>query len=59
MSCIVKKEKVKREIKAMQTLVGSPSVVKYIDVVKDPATKTHSIVSSPVLTCAVLDNGVR
>ena len=42
----IKKEKIKREVKVLQTLSKGHNVVKYVDIVKDPATKTTSIVMS-------------
>ncbi len=41
---IVKKVKVKREVKVLQTLKGGANIVQLIDVVSDPTTKTPSIV---------------
>ncbi len=41
----IKKEKIKREVKIMQTLADCKGVVKYVDIVKDPSTKTTSLVS--------------
>ena len=41
----VKKKKIKREIKILQTLMGGPNVVQLIDVVRDPQSKTPSIIT--------------
>ena len=43
---LVKKAKVKREVKVLQTLMGAPNVVRLVDVVRDAATKTWAIVRS-------------
>lgn len=51
----IKREKIQREIKIMQTLEDSPFVPKFIDLVKEPITRTHSI----VIYALKLDNGVR
>jgi len=40
----VKKMKIKREIKILQILNGGPNIVKLIDIVRDPASKTPSII---------------
>jgi len=40
----VKKTKVRREIKILQTLKGCPNIVQLLDVVMDTATKTPSLV---------------
>jgi len=40
----VKKKKIQREIKILQNLLGGPNVIKLLDVVRDPSTKTPSIV---------------
>ncbi|KAL4402713.1 Casein kinase II subunit alpha [Malassezia pachydermatis] len=44
----VKKKKIKREIKILQNLMGGPNVVQLIDVVRDPQSKTPSIVTEYV-----------
>jgi casein kinase II subunit alpha len=40
----VKKRKIKREIKILQILQGGPNIVELVDVVRDPASKTPSLV---------------
>eukprot|EP00438_Fugacium_kawagutii_P035737 Skav200352 [mRNA] locus=scaffold852:138700:144922:- [translate_table: standard] len=40
----VKKKKIKREIRILQNLYGGPNVVKLLDVVRDPQSKTPSLV---------------
>ncbi|KAJ9124235.1 hypothetical protein QFC22_001034 [Naganishia vaughanmartiniae] len=40
----VKKKKIKREIKILQNIAGGPNVVALLDVVRDPQSKTPSIV---------------
>eukprot|EP01027_Heterolobosea_sp_BB2_P019788 GEZU01027871.1.p1 GENE.GEZU01027871.1~~GEZU01027871.1.p1 ORF type:complete len:346 (-),score=81.56 GEZU01027871.1:81-1118(-) len=40
----VKKKKIKREIKILQNLCGGPNVVKLLDVVRDPHSKTPSLI---------------
>jgi casein kinase II subunit alpha len=40
----IRKNKIKREIKILQNLSGGPNVVKLLDVVRDPASKTTSLV---------------
>jgi len=40
----VKKKKIRREIKILQNLCGGPNIVKLLDVVRDPATKTPSLI---------------
>lgn len=40
----VKKKKIKREIKILQNLAGGPNVVALLDVVRDPQSKTPSLV---------------
>ncbi|WFD43176.1 non-specific serine/threonine protein kinase [Malassezia psittaci] len=44
----VKKKKIKREIKILQNLKGGPNVVQLIDVVRDPQSKTPSIITEYV-----------
>lgn len=44
----VKKKKIKREIKILQNLAGGPNVIGLLDVVRDPQSKTPSIVSEYV-----------
>lgn len=41
----VKKKKIKREIKILQNLCGGTNVVELYDVVRDPNSKTPSLVS--------------
>ena len=41
----VKKKKIKREIKILQNLMGGPNVVQLIDVVRDPQSKTPSLIT--------------
>lgn len=40
----VKKKKIKREIKILQNLTGGPNIIKLLDIVKDPLSKTPSLV---------------
>eukprot|EP01065_Artemidia_motanka_P034989 TRINITY_DN42959_c0_g1_i1.p1 TRINITY_DN42959_c0_g1~~TRINITY_DN42959_c0_g1_i1.p1 ORF type:complete len:334 (+),score=81.17 TRINITY_DN42959_c0_g1_i1:196-1197(+) len=40
----VKKMKIKREIKILQNLCGGPNVIKLLDVVRDPQSKTPSLI---------------
>jgi casein kinase II subunit alpha len=40
----VKKRKIKREIKILEILKGGKNIVELLDVVKDPASKTPSLV---------------
>ena len=40
----VKKKKIKREIKILQTLAGGPNIITLLDVVREPASKTPSLV---------------
>lgn len=40
----VKKKKIKREIKILQNLAGGPNVISLLDVVRDPQSKTPSII---------------
>lgn len=40
----VKKSKIKREIKILQNLQGGPNIVKLLDIVRDPASKTPSLI---------------
>merc|ERR550537_1537883 len=48
--CVVKilkpvvKKKIKREIRILQNLCGGPNVVKLLDVVRDPQSKTPSLI---------------
>lgn len=40
----VKKKKIRREIKILQNLCGGTNIIKLLDVVRDPKTKTPSLV---------------
>jgi len=40
----VKKKKIKREIKILQTLAGGPNIIGLLDCVREPASKTPSLV---------------
>jgi casein kinase II subunit alpha len=40
----VKKKKIRREIKILQNLCGGPNIIKLFDIVRDPATKTPSLI---------------
>lgn len=40
----VKKKKIKREIKILQNLWGGENIIKLLDVVRDPQSKTPSLV---------------
>jgi casein kinase II subunit alpha len=40
----VKKKKIKREIKILQNLAGGPNIIKLLDVVRDPHSKTPCLV---------------
>ncbi len=40
----VKKKKIRREIKILQNLCGGPNIIKLLDIVRDPATKTPSLI---------------
>ncbi len=40
----VKKKKIKREIKILQNLCGGTNIVKLLDVVRDPQSKTPSLI---------------
>ncbi|CAO3639688.1 unnamed protein product [Cunninghamella blakesleeana] len=40
----VKKKKIKREIKILQNLYGGPNIIKLNDIVRDPQTRTPSLV---------------
>ena len=39
-----KKKKIKREIKILQNLSNGPNIVKLIEVVRDPSSKTPSLI---------------
>ncbi|GAM28355.1 hypothetical protein SAMD00019534_115310 [Acytostelium subglobosum LB1] len=40
----VKKKKIKREIKILQNLCGGPNIITLLDVVRDPQSKTPSLI---------------
>ncbi|CAN6281261.1 unnamed protein product [Urochloa humidicola] len=40
----VKKKKIKREIKILQNLCGGPNIIKLLDIVRDPHSKTPSLI---------------
>eukprot|EP01047_Picozoa_sp_COSAG01_P055189 COSAG01_NODE_6116_length_3845_cov_144.351590_5_plen_128_part_00 len=40
----VKKKKIKREIKILQNLCGGPNVITLLDIVRDPHSRTPSLV---------------
>lgn len=40
----VKKKKIKREIKILQNLKGGPNIIQLLDIVKDPQSRTPSLV---------------
>jgi len=40
----VKKKKIKREIKILQNLCGGPNIIKLLDVVRDPESKTPCLI---------------
>jgi casein kinase II subunit alpha len=40
----VKKEKIRREIKILQTLYGGPNIIKLHDIVRDQASKTPALI---------------
>lgn len=44
----VKKKKINREIKILQNLAGGPNIIALLDVVRDPASKTHSLITEYV-----------
>ncbi|KAL0484325.1 casein kinase II subunit alpha [Acrasis kona] len=44
----VKKKKIKREIKILSNLCGGPNIVKLLDVVRDPQSKTPSLIQEYV-----------
>merc|ERR1712151_242982 len=39
-----KKKKIKREIRILQNLCGGPNIVRLLDVVRDPQSKTPSLI---------------
>eukprot|EP00793_Prasinoderma_coloniale_P002804 PRCOL_00002286-RA len=40
----VKKKKIKREVKILQNLCGGPNTIKLMDIVRDPQSKTPSLI---------------
>ncbi|CDR96782.1 casein kinase II, alpha chain (CK II), putative [Babesia bigemina] len=40
----LKKKKIKREIKILQNLSGGPNIIKLLDIVKDPQSRTPSLI---------------
>ncbi|KEP66104.1 UNVERIFIED_CONTAM: CMGC kinase, CK2 family [Hammondia hammondi] len=40
----VKKKKIRREVKILQNLCGGPNIIRLLDVVKDPASRTPALV---------------
>jgi len=44
----VKKKKIRREIKILQNLWGGPNIIKLLDIVREPATKTPSLIFEAV-----------
>jgi len=40
----VKKKKIKREIRILQALLGGPNIIRLLDVVRDPQSKTPSLI---------------
>ncbi|KAJ3412035.1 Casein kinase II subunit alpha [Chytridiales sp. JEL 0842] len=40
----VKKKKIKREIKILQNLSGSPNIIQLLDIVRDPQSKTPALI---------------
>jgi len=62
----VKKKKIKREIKILQNLRGGTNIIKLLDVVRDPVSKTPSLVFEhinntdfKVLYTRLTDNDIR
>ena len=47
----VKKKKIKREIKILQNLCGGPNIITLLDIVRDPVSKTPSLVRTPPSRC--------
>ena len=41
----VKKKKIRREVKILQNLYGGPNIIKLLDVVKDPLSRTPALVN--------------
>jgi casein kinase II subunit alpha len=44
----VKEKKIKRQIKILQNLAGGPNIVALLDVVRDPASNTTSLITEYV-----------
>ena len=44
----VKKKKIKREIKILQNLAGGTNIITLLDVVRDPISKTPSLITEYV-----------
>lgn len=40
----VKQKKIKREVKILQNLCGAPNIIKLLDIVRDPQSRTPSLV---------------
>ena len=40
----MKKKKIKREIKILQNLTGGPNIIQLLDMVRDPASETPSLI---------------
>lgn len=40
----VKKKKIKREVKILQNLANGVNIIRLLDVVRDPETKTPSLI---------------
>merc|ERR1719158_1512538 len=40
----VKKKKIKREVRILQNLSGGPNIISLLDVVRDPQSKTPSLI---------------
>ena len=43
---VVKRAKIKREIKVLETLKGHPNIIEIADYVIDPSTKTPTLVNN-------------
>ena len=53
---VVKKTKIRREIKILENLSGGINIIKLHDVVRDPATKTPALVNYTISADHLLDN---
>ena len=53
---VVKKTKIRREIKILENLSGGINIIKLLDVVRDPATKTPALVTTCDKSNHILDN---